>query len=161
MFTVETGTGITDANALITVAELNTYIADRAINNTSTDAEKEAAIITASQDYIDTYFSINGTSLTTTQGMQIPTDTVELFSDIKRAASMGAMLHLNGRLFVAAIDVTQKIIIEEESRVGNLLDKVVYQEDGAGYTNKYPTTSIDRIMSKYTSGSSLGGLTIG
>lgn len=161
-FVIEDGTGVTDANALISVAELNTYMSDRGEDiYANIESEKEAAIIIASQDYIDTYFTIRGTSLTTTQGMQIPTDEVELFADIKRACAMGAVLHLEGRLFVNATDVTQRVVIKEESKVGSLMENTVYQEDGAGYTTKYPTTSIDRIMNKYSIGSGLGGLVRG
>lgn len=161
-FTLETGAGVTGANALISVAELDEYMNDRGLDiYANIDSEKQAAIIKSSQDYIDTYFTIRGTSLTTTQGMQIPTDEVGLFSDIKRACAMGAVLHLEGRLFVKSTDVTQRVIIEEESKVGSLSDKTVYQENGAGYTTKYPTTSIDRIMNKYSIGSGLGGLVRG
>ena len=162
MFILEDGTGVTDANALISVAELNTYMSDRGEDiYANIDSEKQAAIIIASQDYIDTYFTFTGTSLTTTQGMQIPTDEVEVFADIKRACAMASVLHLKSRLFVTPTDVTQRVVIEEESKVGSLSDKTVYQEDGASYTTKYPTTTIDRILSKYSIGSGLGGLVRG
>lgn len=162
MFILEDGTGVTGANALISVAELNTYMSDRGLDiYANIDSEKQAAIIVASQDYIDTYFKFRGTSLTTTQGMQIPTNEVGLFSDIKRACAMAAVLHLTQRLFVNPTDVTQRVIIEEESKVGSLSDKTVYQEDGASYTTKYPTASIDRILGKYSIGSGLGGLVRG
>ncbi len=161
-FVIEDGTGVTDANALISVAELNDYMNDRGLDiYANIDSEKEAAIIIASQDYIDTYFTIRGTSLTTTQGMQIPTNEVGVLADIKRACAMAAVLHLKGRLFVTPTDVTQRVVIEEESKVGSLSDKTVYQEDGASYTTKYPTASIDRILNKYSIGSGLGGLVRG
>lgn len=158
-FTIEDGTGITGANAFVSVAELNEYMTDRGEDvYANINSEKQAAIIKASQDYIDTFFTFKGDSLTTTQGMQIPTDEVGLVDDIKRACCMSAILELKGRLFVLPTDIVRQVVVEEESKVGSLSDKVVYTEDGSGYTTKYPTTAIDRILNKYTNSSGSGGL---
>lgn len=162
-FTLEDGTGVTGANAFVSVGELNEFMVDRGEDvYANIDSEKQAAIITASQDYIDTFFTFKGTSLTDTQGMQIPTDCVGLIADIKRACCMSAVLDLKSRLFVDPTDIAQKNVIEEESKVGSLMDKVVYSDEGGSYTTKYPTTAIDRILNKYTTGGSgLGGIVRG
>lgn len=161
-FTLETGTGVTGANAFVSVAELNDYMADRGEDiYANIDSEKQAAIIKASQDYIDTFFTFKGDSLSGTQGMQIPTDEVALNADIKRACCMSAILDLKGRLFVDPTSINTQTIVEEESRVGSLMDKTVYTENGQGYTTKYPTTAIDRILNKYTNSSGLGGIVRG
>ncbi len=161
-FTLETGTGVTGANAFVSVAELNDYMSDRGEDiYANIDSEKQAAIIKASQDYIDTFFTFKGDSLTDTQGMQIPTDEVALNADIKRACCMSAILDLKGRLFVDPTSINTQTIVEEESRVGSLMDKTVYTDNGQGYTTKYPTTAIDRILNKYTNSSGLGGIVRG
>ena len=162
-FVIEDGTGITDANAFVSVAELEEFMTDRGedIYAYPLASEKQTAIIKASQDYIDTFFKFAGTALTTTQGMQIPTDEVGLVSDIKRACCMSAILSLKGRLFVDPESVQSQMVIEEESKVGSLSDKTVYSDDGGSYTTKYPTTAIDTILNKYTNSGGLGGLVRG
>lgn len=157
MFIIETGTGTDGANALVSVAELNEYMNDRGEDiYANIDSEKQAAIIKASQDYIDTFFTFQGDALSATQGMQIPTDEAPLNADIKRACCMAAVLSLSGRLFVDPTSITTQTVIEEESRVGSLMDKTVYAEDGSGYTTKYPTTAIDKILNKYTYSGGMG-----
>lgn len=161
-FVIEDGTGIDDANALVSVAELDEYLTDRNESTTQTNAEKQAAIITASQDFIDTFYTFNGAMLTTTQGMQIPTDETPLNADIKRAALMATSLDLKDRLFVDVSTFNSRNVIEEESKVGSLMDKVVYNEGDPGYSTTYPTDAIDKILNKYTGNSgSLGRLVIG
>lgn len=74
-FTVEDGTGDPNANAYVSVADVDTHHADRG-NSAWTDfgtTEKEAAIIRAS-DYIDKRFgrSFRGLRKTKNQGMEWP-----------------------------------------------------------------------------------------
>lgn len=76
-FTVEDGTGVTDANAYIAVAGADTYFLERAVASwaaATTDA-KQAAVIRAT-DYIEARFGQRflGTKLTTTQGLSFPRD---------------------------------------------------------------------------------------
>ena len=53
---VEDGTGVTGANALISVAEFDQLALDRNEDITAYDtSQKEGAIVIASVDYIDTY----------------------------------------------------------------------------------------------------------
>ena len=162
-FTIETGTGVEYANAFVSVAELDEYADDRAKDISSfSDAQKQAAIISASTDYINTFFTFPGVALEDDQGMQIPTDEVALNADIKRACCMSALLSLGGRLFVDPTDIQTKLVTSESSKIGSLSDSTTYNEDGAGYTTKYPTTAIDMILNKYTvSAAGLGQLVRG
>jgi hypothetical protein len=154
-FTTENGTGVTDANALITVAEFDTYLDDRGIESfTWIASEKQAAIITASVDFIDTFFTFYGTALTTTQGMQLPTDEVTINAQIKRACAMAAHLHLQSRLFVAPSDIQQRAVVSESSELEGVGSESFDYAEQATYTTKYPTTAIDRLLSAY---SSVGG----
>ena len=146
---VETGTGITDANALITVAEFDTYMSDRAITNDYTTEQKESAIIVSSVDYIDTFFTFLGTRLQSDQGMQLPTTVVSITAAIKRACANAAYLHLIGRLFVNPTTVLQVAVTSESKSVGSLSKSQTFSEN-IRYTNKYPTAAIDKILNSYT-----------
>lgn len=146
---VETGTGITDANALITVAEFDAYMSDRALTNDYTTEQKESAIIVSSVDYIDTFFTFLGTRLEPEQGMQLPTNIVSITAAIKRACANAAYLHLIGRLFVNPTTVLQVAVTSESKSVGSLSKSQTFSEN-IRYTNKYPTTAIDKILNSYT-----------
>lgn len=154
-FTVETGAGVTGANSYNSVAELDDYMTLRNEEpTTATQAEKEAALVIAAQDYIDG-FTFSGEPLNSDQGLKLPTDDVALNADIKRAHLMAAVLQLKGRLFVSPDDVQQRAITSESSSVGSLSDSVTYA-DTATYTTKYPTTTIDKLVRQYAVGSGLG-----
>lgn len=154
---VEDGTGVTGANALISVAEFNQFATDRNIDPTDYDTEQiEGSIVTASVDYIDTYFTFKGDALTTTQGMQIPTDEVGVESKIKLACYQAALLNLKGRLFVdpTELELNGQVILERD-KLGVLETEKEYKE-GGNYTYKFPTVSVDRLLQPFTTNS--GGL---
>ena len=146
---LEDGTGIEDANALITVAEFDAYMSDRALTNDYTTEQKESAIIVSSVDYIDTFFTFLGTRLEPDQGMQLPTTVVTITAAIKRACANAAYLHLIGRLFVNPTTVLQVAVTSESKSVGSLSKSQTFSEN-IRYTNKYPTTAIDMILNNYT-----------
>ena len=160
-FILEDGTGITGANALVSVAELTDYLTDRNDTTVYTDEQKQAAIIESSVDYIDTYFKIKGTPLTETQGMQIPTDEVGLVAKIKQAAYRGAQLSLIGRLFVDPSSIQSQAVTGTSSKVASLSKSVEYADTNT-YTTKYPTNSIDMLMKPYVdNGGGMGELRVG
>lgn len=148
---LEDGTGVVGANGFVSLTELGFYADERNIDLSAfTDAQMNGAIVVSSKDYIDTSFNFKGDKLNEDQGMQIPTDEVELNADIKQAACMGAILHLNGRLFVNPTDISQggQITMESKSLVTGM-DKETQYAEGYQYTTKYPTVQIDRLLSKY------------
>lgn len=157
---VEDGTGVTGANALISVAEFNAFAGDRGIDFTFYDTDKiQAAIVVSSVDYINTFFVFKGASLTTTQGMQIPTDEVGVEANIKLACYQAAMLHLKERLFVDPIELEiNGQIISERDKLDVLETEKEYAEN-RNYTFKFPTNSIDRLLQPFTvSGGGLGDI---
>lgn len=157
-FTVEDGTGITGANALISVVEFNDFASDRGIDPTDYDIDViQASIVVSSMDYINTFFVFKGESLTTTQGMQIPTSSVGVEPSIKQACYQATMLNLKGRLFVdpAELEVGGQVI-KERDKVDTLEFEKEYA-DSRNYTFKFPTDSIDRLLQPFTlSGGGLG-----
>ena len=149
VFGVVTSSRLTSDNSLITVAEFDTYMLDRGYPNTYTAEQKESAIIIASVDYIDTFFTFLGTRLDPMQGMQLPTTVVTITAAIKRACANAAYLHLIGRLFVNPTTVLQVAVTSESKSVGSLSKSQTFSEN-IRYTNKYPTAAIDKILNSYT-----------
>ena len=71
-FTVEDGTGVSGANAYVTVAEAEAYFTDRAITWTAaTTGAKESQIVIATT-YVDNKYSWPGSRIDRTQGLQWP-----------------------------------------------------------------------------------------
>lgn len=161
-FTLEDGTGITGANAFVSVAELDDYAADRNIDLTAQDeASKQAAIIQASADFIDVYYNIKGEALTDTQGMQIPTDEVGVTANVKKAAIEGALLAFKDRLLVdASLINTTGQVTSEKKKVDVIETETTYAESRGQYIAKYPTVSIDRLMRPYVTSQGMGRLMI-
>lgn len=154
---VEDGTGITGANALISVAEFDAFAADRGIPNyTYLASDKESAIVVATVDFINTDFKFIGEPLKTIQGLQIPTQHVGVEQNIKLACYHAALLHLKNRLFVDPLDFeVSGQIVAERSKLDVLEEEKTYKP-GSNYTNKYPTPQIDKLLQPYTT--NYGGL---
>ncbi|MGB2063506.1 MAG: DnaT-like ssDNA-binding protein [Marinomonas gallaica] len=154
-FTVEDGTGVSGATSYASTAELDAYAFLMSDGLTEfTSPQKQAALVRASIFYIDG-FNFPGKPLSDVQGLKLPTETVALNNDIKRAVLAAAVLQLQGRLFVDPQDIEQRGIVSESSSVGSLSDSVTYA-DTASYTSKYPTNAIDKLVRPYTN--NVGGL---
>lgn len=150
-FTVEDGTGVTGANSYASVTELDAHatLFNEDLSEFFT-ADKQAALAKASIFYIDGY-DFSGEKLNADQGLKLPTSTVTVNADIKRAVLSAAVLQLQGRLFVDPQSVQAREVTSESSSVGSLSDSVTYA-DAATYTTKYPTTNLDKLVSKYAGG---------
>lgn len=152
---IEDGTGVANANSYVSVAEFNAYATARNIDPTDYDTEQiEGALVVASVDFISVEYNFKGEPLTTTQGMQLPTDEVLIVSAVKNATCAAALLHLKNRLFVDTTEIAINGVIASESKgVGSLSKSVSYTAgSSAAYTNKYPTVNIDRMLSGYVVG---------
>jgi len=151
---IEDGTGVTDANAYITLAEFKAFATARFIDVDDYDDDQiNGAIVIASADFISINYDFKGAALTTTQGMTLPTDEVVINKDIKNATFQAALLHLKNRLFVDTTEININGAVSSESKsVGSLSKSVEYAENGRKYTNKYPTANIDSMLSAYVSG---------
>jgi len=154
---VEDGTGVTGANALITVAEFTQFALDRSTDITSYSNEQiEGGIVVSSVDYIDSYFLFKGDSITTTQGMQLPTDQVTINSKIKLACYQAALLSLKGRLFVDPLDleVSGQVTLERDKL--DVLETEKEFKEGGNYVTKFPTSQTDKLLQPYTVSNGLG-----
>ena len=147
---IEDGTGVTNANSYVSVAEFNSYATARNIDPTDYDTEQiEGALVVASVDFISVNYKFKGDALTATQGMQLPTDEVGINSSIKNATCAAALLHLKNRLFVDTTEISINGTIESESKSVGSLEKATTYKDGAQYTNKFPTVNIDMMLANY------------
>ena len=149
-FTVEDGTGLTNSNSYASVAQLDDYASIRNEDLSSyTQAQKEGALVVASLDYVDGYFTFKGEKLNDDQAMSLPTDQVDIDAKIVSAVCAAAVLQLKGRLFVDPTEISQRIVAAESSSVGSLSESITY-DGGAQYVDKYPTSQIDRLLLPYT-----------
>ena len=150
---IEDGTGVVDANALITNAEFMAFANSRNEDVSAYDiATIDGSIVVASTDYISVYYSFKGELLNEDQGLSIPTTLVGITSKIKQATYNAALLNLQGKLFVSSSDISSSGNVKSTmSKVGSLEKEVEYQ-DGAGYTSKYPTPTVDRLLKDYVTG---------
>lgn len=154
MLIIEDGTGVTDANAYISVAELQAYATARNLTISTDNDVLEASIVVASADFMSVNYIYAGTALTETQGMQLPTDIVGINKDIKKGSCEAALLQLKGKLFVDPSELNINGKLKSVDDKLSVLGSAEEYFEGTAYTSKYPTRHIDRIVSKYLLGGS-------
>lgn len=150
---LEDGTGIENANALISLAKFKSLADDRSVDITAyTDSQIEGSIVVASVDFMNTYYTIKGDSITDDQGMQLPTDQVDINSSIENACYQATLLNLKSRLFVDPLEFEVMGQLTSSRKKLDVLETEKEYKEGSNYTNKYPTTSIDNLMRPYVTG---------
>lgn len=161
-FIVETGAGVADANAYVTVAELDAYWVDRNVTLTNTDPEKQAAIIVATQ-YVDLNNRWKGELSAVTQTLDFPRQNV--LDNEGRAIDKAtiptllksAIAEYSRRQLAADIqpdvDTLTGAIIRKKDKIGDLETEVQYQANSSGYfgMKRYP------LADKYLIGLRVGG----
>lgn len=154
---VEDGTGLSNAESYISVAEANTYHTNRGNSSwTGTDAVKEAALRKATQ-YLDVTYVWNGDIKSTTQSLNWPRDNVvdnqgrdledSVPQKIKDATAELAVASLSADL----LTVTSNSDYVKREKVGEL--EIEYK-DGSPVGREYSLVS--RIVSGLYS-SKIGG----
>lgn len=140
-------------NAYVDAATFNTWAGDRNIDLSSfTASQIDAAIIVASIDFIDSYYDFKGVALSDSQAMQLPTDEVAI-ADIEQAACHAVNQQLKGKLF-KEYDA-EGVVISKSIEAGVKSSK----KYAAPVYNKFPTDTIDRLLSPYLLASGgMGGL---
>ena len=159
----EDGTGLTAANVYADLADLTTY-AELLGEDLSGygDEPKKSALYVAANKYIDRLHDFKGDPVQLTQGMKAYTDLVtfdDAGSDFIQANVEAAILHLKGYLFVSASEQSAKGEVLSESKTLSKLETEVTYAEGTSRSFKYNTSTIDKLLSKYTTASS-GGMQI-
>lgn len=150
---VEDGTGLSDANAYVSVDYINTYATQRNNANwTGIDSKKEGAIITATQ-YIDATFDFKGTLSSTTQALSFPrTDVYDkdgrLLSGvperIKQACAELAMVAISQSLIASPETAAVK---RKKIKAGSVETETEYAVAGASSSALSPAPFVDRLLS--------------
>ncbi len=142
---VEDGTGLANADALISVAYADAYHAARGNAWSGTQPEKEQAIVRAT-DYMDA-MDWAGERLTDTQSLAWPRSGLGVPDAIKRACAEYALRARNDAL--EQDGSAGPPVVSESSQVGPLQKSVTYSAAASqrGGRRSYPTA--DRLIAPY------------
>lgn len=141
-FTVETGSGVTDANSYASVADADSYASDRGYASwgSLTNPDKQAALIEASF-YIDAQFQFVGNKVKYTQGLSWPralaydvSEQVDIPSNVipiavKRAAMELAVKKASGTVLLEDLAYGGAVKSEQAGPVA-----VTYKDDSPNTT---------------------------
>jgi hypothetical protein len=150
-FTVEDGTGLEDANALITVEFADEYHTDRANTAwTGTTGAKQSAIIKAT-DYVSNRFRIRYPKFNDEQALPFPivypddTETAQMPVKMQQAVAEYAMRALTAELAPDPTTDSGGRVIETMQKVGPLEQMTKYSEGSAPVLIK-PYPAADMLM---------------
>lgn len=154
---VEDGTGITNADSYASVADLDAYATHRLDVSGYSTAQKEAALVIASADWLDGYHNFRGDKLVSTQGLHFPTDEDAFPDAIVTAALKAALLQLQGLLLVDLSSVSQSGDVESESKsLGSLSKSVTYKSGTARTYSRTIPKDLTGIIRPYFEAGTLG-----
>ena len=147
----EDGTGLADANVYADLADFKTWADNRAMDYAGfSDPQIEGALVVATE-WMDARYTFKGETLSDTQALSLPTDTVSINRAILSATCHIASYELAG-LLTPANDATG--IKSVRKKLDALETETVYQD---GSTQKQSYLLIDNLLKKYTvSGGGIG-----
>ena len=149
---VESGLGVTGANAYIDVAFLDAWALSRNYSLTAYDTtQKEAAIQIASQDWTDLFHTFRGEALTTTQGLKMPTVDTVYDDKWRNVVTMAVYLQLRGLLLVDEVSLSVTGTVESESKQLGPMSKSITYASGTAQTYRRLTPSLDAAIKPYLS----------
>lgn len=152
---VEDGTGKVDAQAYIDAAYLDQYATLRGEDLSAySEPQKEAAIYTCVNDFIDVFYKFKGTKVNADQGLSLPTDEVILtdvstLRDIQEANANAAVLKLKGFLLAEPTEQSYNGRVKAESSKLDVLKESVEYFEGTEIIAKFKTPIVDRLLSPY------------
>lgn len=152
-FTVEDGTGLADANALISVEFADEYFTDRGGDATwtaSSDEQKQAAIVQAT-DYICGRFRFKGCKYSDEQALEFPrilcgSEDPQMPVKMKQAVAEYAKRARTAPLAPdLAVDATGGTVLSKKEKVGPLEEETTYSE-AAGIRMFTPYPAADMLL---------------
>lgn len=147
---VETGDGLSNAQAYIDVAYLDAYMAERGLTTDKTEQQKEAAIVISAKDWIDGQHSFAGRKLDQDQALEFPRVDVGVPLAIKQANAQAAYLQLNGALLVDTTSISTAGVVESESKsVGPLSKSVTYKSGSAQLYGRVLPVNLTNLLRPY------------
>lgn len=130
-FTVEDGTGLEDANALIDVAFADAYFTDRGVAAWTGDADtvKKPAIVRAT-DYLNNRFKFKGCKFREEQALEFPrNDTADMPVKMKQAVAEYALRALTTVLAPdPTVDATGGKVLMKREKVGPVEEETQYSD---------------------------------
>ena len=143
-FTVENGTGLTNANAYASIVQVADYLSSRGDDESwvaSNESSKQVAIIRAT-DYIDNRWggSFKGTPLLETQALAFPRSgyLAVLPALLIQATSEYAKRALSGHLAVDPIPSVDGVIKRKREKLASLEEETEYFESSNAQSSEYP-----------------------
>lgn len=141
----------------------NLFLSKRGITDTWTDDQKNAALYVGANDYIDVKYDFAGDIEDENQALELPTDEVAVTDKVKRASCEAALLHLNGKLFNAEVDINGAVkvkmtrekldVLEEESEIE------YFNSGNQTYLIDHP--QIDALLKGYLASGTIGNPSLG
>lgn len=142
-------------SAYATLEQFESWANARLLNHYDYNSlQIEAALLVASEDFIDVNYKFKGRKLDENQAMQLPTDQV-VTADITNAVCQAAWMQLQGVLFVSDASLSEREVTSESSKLGDLSKSVTYRE-GSKRTYTESTTKIDRLLNPFVIGGAGG-----
>lgn len=157
------GTGLSTANCYADLTDFAEYA--ELIGETVTaytDEQIKSALYVAANKYIDRLHNFKGKPIDDGQSMKLYTELVtfdDASKDIIMANIEAAILHLKGFLFVDETTQDSNGTVIAESSELDVLKKSVEYREGSEIRTKYNTSTIDKLLAKYTVFSS-GGIAV-
>jgi hypothetical protein len=149
-FTVEDGTGLENANALIDVAFADAYFTDRGIAAWTGDTEtvKKPAIVRAT-DYLNNRFKFLGTKYKEEQALEFPRvydGDPQMPVKMKQAVAEYALRALTTVLAPdPTVDATGGKVVEKKEKVGPIEESTRYEE-GVSIALLKPYPAADMLL---------------
>jgi hypothetical protein len=149
---VETGEGLQNADAYVSITEAQQYFDNRSTHtlftlwNSKTQDEKISAIRVATE-YMDSRYSFYQSKKTTIQALELPRVGMETIpSNIKKATIELSARLLNGENLTS--DYSKQSVISESEKYGDVSFEVQYSEPNGIQVAKQ-LTYIDSLMKDY------------
>lgn len=156
----EDGSGLSNAQAYIDAAYLQSYASLRGYDLTAySEAQQEAAIVIAAQDWIDGQHDFANEKLVSTQALEFPRTVFGFPDDIKLANAKAAYLQLKGALLVDVSTISTSGTVESESKsVGSLSKSVTYKSGSAQVYGRVLPADLTNLLKPYLDKSNMMGL---
>jgi hypothetical protein len=157
---VEDGTGLSNAQAYASAADLQAYCAERALSLADyNEAAQEAALVISAKDWIDGYHEFVYNKLDEDQALDFPRDNdIGLPDEIVLANIKAAYLQLQGLLLVNLSGLSVAGTVESESKaVGSLSKSVKYKNGSAQVYGRILPADLTNLLRPYLSNSGLIG----
>lgn len=146
-FVVEDGTGLSNSNSYVTVAEFREYCATREIDVVAdTDAEIQGNLVLAT-DYVDLTYTFIGEATVDTQALQFPrTKDDEDYGVPTKVKSATIEMTLSSRSGTNLFSDSDRSIIGKKEKVGVIETELDYADSKAYTSNSSRFPKVNKLL---------------